>query len=77
MAKIKRVIVGKGDCKVDYTGVPEEVSDKEKNEANWVHPNVRTITITPPAAPGSNVIHTSSTTKVTYTGTRGKIAGSR
>jgi hypothetical protein len=77
MAKIKRVIISKGGCKEDYTGLPEEVTDKEKKEANWVHPNVRTIIVTPPAAPGSNEIHISSTRKVTYTGVRGKVPGSR
>lgn len=30
MAEIKRVIVSEGDCKVDYTGLPKEVTDKEK-----------------------------------------------
>lgn len=74
MGTINRVIVSKGSCKIDYTGLPNA---PERVDVSGVHPNVKTVTVTTPAAPDVKKIKVGHGTTLSYTGTRGKISGSR
>jgi hypothetical protein len=66
MATIKRVIVSKGNNKIDFTGL---VPDAATN------PNIKTITVVAPEAPDLKKVELSNTT-IHYTGNRGQIGGS-
>lgn len=65
MATIKRVIVSKGDNKIDFTGL---VPDAATN------PNIKTIEVVAPEAPGLKKVELKNTT-IHYTGNRGQIGG--
>lgn len=67
MATIKRVIVSKGENKLDFTGLIPDAS---------TNPNIKTVEVVAPEAPALKKISTGSTT-IAYTGNRGQIGGGK
>jgi hypothetical protein len=61
MATIKRVIVSKGENKLDFTGLIPDAS---------TNPNIKTVEVVAPEAPALKQLSTGNTT-IVYTGNRG------